>query len=193
MKNLFTKPFCLLILSLIIISLAVFVIGNEKLFLIVNQQMAHPVLDFMVLKILIPLFLLLGVVPVLMLFLKKHRVMGAGALFSGPFCYITGNLIKLFFKIPRPADIVSARVIGPGHVSQYSFPSTTTMLAFGLALPFLIEGKSKWRIFSLILAVLVGFSVIYTGYHFPQDVMAGSFLALFFVLLFTEIKKRILT
>jgi len=192
MKNLAPKAFWALILSLIILSLLVFLIGNEKLFLFINRQIAHPILDLVVLKILIPLFLLLGVVPALMLFFKKYRLRAAGALFSGPFCYIIGNLIKLLLKVPRPADILSARVIGPGHVSQYSFPSTTTMLAFGLALPFLIEGKSKWRIFSLILAVLVGLSVIYTGYHFPQDVLAGVFFASLLVFLLAEIKKRIL-
>ena len=192
MKNLITKPFLTLMLFLVVLWLLIFLVGNEKIFLFVNQQIAHPVLDFIVLKILMPLFLLLGAVPFFMLFLKKYRGRGAFALFSGPFCYIAGSLIKLLFKMPRPLESLSARIIGPSHVSQYSFPSTTTMLAFGLALPFLIEGKSRWRTFSLILAILVGFSVIYTGYHLPQDVLAGVFFALLLVSLLAEIKKRIL-
>lgn len=192
MKNLTRKLAWALMLFLIILSLLVFLIGNEKIFLFINQQIAHPVLDFIVLEILMPAFLLLGVVPLFMLFSKKYRMRGILALFSGPFCYIVGNLIKLLFRMPRPAEVLLPRIIGPSHVSQYTFPSTTTMLAFGLALPFLMEGKSKWKILSLILAILVGFSVIYTGYHFPQDVLGGVFFALLLVSLLIEIKKRIL-
>jgi undecaprenyl-diphosphatase len=74
-------------------------------------------------------------------------------------------------------------------VGHFSFPSSTTMLAFGLALPFFLE-KSKFRYLFLILAILVGFSVIYTGFHFPRDVIFGIFFSILIVFSLNEIKKK---
>jgi len=162
---------------------------NNEIFLFINQGMANPTLDFVVLKILIPLFLLLGIVPFLMLFFKKYRNLGVFSLISGALCYGIGHLLKILFSFPRPYDVLSARTIGPWHISEFSFPSSTTMLAFGLALPFLIK-KSKFRYPFLILAFLVGFTVIYTGFHFPRDVIAGIFFSLFVVFSLNEIRKR---
>jgi len=158
---------------------------NSQVFLFINREIANPILDFFVLKILIPLFLFLGIIPFLMLFSKKNRSLGIFSLSSGFFCYTIGNLLKLLFRFPRPNDILPARIIGPWHVGQFSFPSSTTMLAFGLALPFFLE-KSKFRYFFLILALLVGFSVIYTGFHFPRDVIGGIFFSLSLVLIFKK-------
>ena len=163
---------------------------NEQIFLFINQGMTNSTLDWILLKILIPLFLLLGIVPFLMLFLKKYRNLGAFSLMSGFLCYGIGHLLKFLFSFPRPFDVFpDTRIIGPGHVGEFSFPSATTMLAFGLTLPFFLE-KSKFRYFFLILAILVGFSVIYSGFHFPQDVIAGIFFSIFIVFSLNEIKKR---
>jgi len=163
---------------------------DEQIFLFINQRIANPTLDWILLKILIPLFLLLGIVPFLMLFFKKYRVLGAFSLISGILCYGLGHLIKFLFCLPRPFDVLPyTRIIGPWHVGHFSFPSSTTMLAFGLALPFFLE-KSKFRYLFLILAILVGFSVIYSGFHFPQDVIAGIFFSIFIVFSLNEIKKR---
>jgi len=163
---------------------------NNQLFLFINQKITNPTLDFIVLKIFIPLFLLLGIVPFLMLFFKKYRSLGAFSLISGFLSYGIGHLLKFLFSFPRPFDVLPARIIGPWHVGEFSFPSSTTMLAFGLALPFLLE-KSKFRYFFLILAFLVGFTVIYTGFHFPRDVIAGIFFATLIVFLLKKVYEII--
>jgi undecaprenyl-diphosphatase len=163
---------------------------DSAIFLFINQRLAHPVLDFLVLKILIPLFFLLGIVPFFMTFLKKYRQLGVFSLLSGLISYILGDLLKYFFQQPRPFDILGARTIGPWHAGSFSFPSSTTMLAFGLALPFLLE-RSRFRYFFLILAILVGFSVIYTGFHFPKDVIGGISFSILIVFLLNKIKNYI--
>lgn len=162
---------------------------DEQIFLFINQGIANPTLDFIVLKILIPLFLLLGIVPFLMLFFKKYRNLGAFSLILGVLCYGIGHLLKFLFSFPRPYDVLPTRIIGPWHVGEFSFPSSTTMLAFGLAIPFFLE-KSKFRYFFLILALLVGFSVIYTGFHFPRDAISGIFFSILIVFIIDKIKKR---
>jgi len=171
MKNYEKKVFISLTLISIFLLIFDFFIGDEKIFLFINKSIENKVLDFLFLKVFIPLFFLLPVLPFLMLFFKDRKI-GIFSLISGPTCYLIGNLIKFIFRFPRPSSVLSARLLGPWHISPYSFPSTTTMLAFGFAIPVLLK-KPKLGILSLILAILVGFSVIYTGYHFPKDVFSG--------------------
>jgi len=171
------KPLLFFLILLILLSLTVFFTGNNEIFLFFNQKLANPTLDFIVLKILMPLFTLLIIIPTLMIFSQKYRSLAIISLISGPLSYLIGNLIKLLFQFPRPYDVLPARVIGPWHLGQFSFPSSTTMLAFGLALPIFLA-KPKSGSLLLLLAFLVGFSVIYTGFHFPRDVLAGIFLSL---------------
>jgi undecaprenyl-diphosphatase len=164
-----------------------FFLLNEKISIFLNQKIANPILDFLVLWIFTPLFSLLVAIPFLFLF-SKHKdkkILGLFALFSGFFLYWFGHsILKPIFHIPRPVVLFEkVRTLGPWHESFYSFPSTTTMLAFGLALPVFLHQK-KIGSFLLILAFLVGFSVIYCGFHTAFDVLAGilfSFLFVFFV------------
>jgi membrane-associated phospholipid phosphatase len=60
---------------------------------------------------------------------------------------------------------------------QNSFPSghTTTIFAAAVMIS-LCSQKTTVAIFSLIIAVLVGYSRVYLGQHFIEDVCAGSFL-----------------
>lgn len=175
MKNCQKKVFVFLILISIFLSVFDFLIGDEKIFLFVNRKLENKILDFLFLYVFIPLFFLLPGLPFLIL-LFKDKKLGIFSLISGPACYLIGNIIKFIFRFPRPSNILSARLLGPWHISPYSFPSTTTMLAFGFAIPILLK-KPKIGIFLFFLAILVGFSVIYTGYHFPKDVFAGIFFS----------------
>lgn len=183
----------IIFISLILISFFLFLIdlfvGDQKIFLFFNKNLANPILDFFVLKIFIPTFSLLAVLPILLIFSKRERRLGFFSIFSAPISYFFGNLIKFLFKFPRPADLLSARIVGFFHVSPYSFPSTTTMLAFGFAIPILLE-KPKLGAFLLILAFLVGFSVIYTGFHFPKDVIAGIFFSALIVFFLNKIYEK---
>lgn len=176
------KFFLYLFLTLIIFSILDLTFGDKTIFLFINRGLANPILDFVFLKALIPVFFLLPAVPFLMLFFNKYRKMGLIALISGPLFYIIGNVLKVWFSQPRPLDVLDARVIGPFHTNPLSFPSTTTMLAFGFALPIFLRNR-KIGLPLLILAFLVGLSVIYTGFHFPKDVLAGAFFTLLLAIL----------
>lgn len=180
----------IIIISLILgsLSLTDFLIGDSEFFLSVNQGFSSPVLDFAFLYILVPLFLLLGIIPALMLFFKNHRSNGALALLGGFLCYWIGSLIKFS---PRPNETLSGvNLVGDWAVGSFSFPSTTTMLAFGLAFPIFLT-KSKFGLLFLILAFLVGFFAVYSGYHFPEDVIAGATFSLIIILSLLHIKKII--
>jgi undecaprenyl-diphosphatase len=162
---------------------------NEKIFFFLNQKIANSILDNFVLFVLIPLFSLLVLVPVYFLFRGK-KFLAIYSLFCGFFLYLLGHaILKPIFHIPRPFVLFEdVRVIAPWHESPYSFPSTTTMLAFGLALPIFLRER-KIGIFLLILAFLVGFSVIYCGFHTPFDVLASILFSLIFIFFFEKILK----
>ena len=109
-------------------------------------------------------------------------------LVSGFLCNQIGGLTKLLFCLPRPIDV---RLVGNWQISEFSFPSSTVMLAFGLALPILFE-KPRYSFPFLIIASLVGFALIYSGYHSPYDVGAGVLLSLILVVLFKYFKNLVL-
>jgi undecaprenyl-diphosphatase len=160
---------------------------NEKIFFFLNQKIANPILDFLTLFVIIPLFSLLILVPIYFLF-KGKKFLAIYSLFCGFFLYWFGHaILKPIFHISRPFVLFEGvRTIGPWHESPYSFPSTTTMLAFGLALPIFFHQR-KIGTFLLILAFLVGFSVIYCGFHTPLDVLAGILFSFLFVFIFEKI------
>lgn len=178
-----------LVLILFFLTVFDFIFGDKEVFLLINRDLANPIFDFIFLKILIPVFLLLPLVPFLMLFFKKYRKLGFISLISGPLFYLIGNILKILFSQSRPFDILDARILGPFHTSTFSFPSTTTMLAFGFALPIFLKNQ-KIGFPLLISAFLVGLSVIYTGFHFPKDVIAGIFFATLLALLIDKLVDR---
>lgn len=156
---------------------------NEKIFIFINQKISHPFLDFFVFFVLIPLAFLLVLIPFLMIFSPKNKSLGFFSLLAGALNYLLGTILKNFFKFPRPYEISYLETIirGPWHAGLYSFPSSTTMLVFGLSFPFLLR-KSKFAFIFLLISSLVGFSVIYTGFHFPLDVIAGILFSFVFTL-----------
>ena len=162
---------------------------NKEIFFIINQKITNYFLDFAILYILIPLFSLLVLVPFYFLF-KDKKFLGLFSLFCGFFLYWFGHsILKPIFNIPRPSVLFeSVRILGGWQESPYSFPSSTTMLAFGLALPIFLHQR-KAGTFLLVLAFLVGFCVIYAGFHTPLDVLAGILISYLFIFVLEKILK----
>lgn len=166
------------------------IIGDNQAFLLMNKGLASSFLDFLCIKVFVALFFLLGLVPLIMVFLKKYWKIGIFSLVSGFLCYQIGDLLKLWVNQPRPYQVLSGRVVELWQTSSSSFPSTTTMLAFGLSLPLLME-RPRYGLPLVGISFLVGFSVIYTGFHFPQDVIGGAALSLGIVILMRVIVDKL--
>lgn len=86
---------------------------------------------------------------------------------------ISEILLKWIVARPRPTAEIGAIILTtPGN---YSFPSTHTTLAFAMA--YILsreEPKLRWVFYTL--AILISFSRIYLGVHFPVDVVTGAIL-----------------
>lgn len=130
---------------------------------------------------------LYGVVPlavliVVALLVARRR---GNALFFAVAMVGAGTLntsAKLFFRRDRPDLWLS-----PSPEHTYSFPSGHSMgsMAFVAALA-VLAWPTRWRWWAIILGgtftLLVGFSRVYLGVHFPSDVVAGWSASLAWVL-----------
>jgi len=175
--------------------LAAFVIGDCHLFTFMNQTISNPLLDTLCAygsPVAFVVFYLFSVAK-LCFFGGNMTIAGGGISgVTGLVAYGVGSLVKTLVGRLRPYVVVpSARVIGPWSASSFSFPSTTTMLVFGLTIPLLlVSQKRSYGIVLLVLSYFVGFSVIYTGFHFPVDVAAGALLSLGLGVGMSEIVRR---
>jgi len=157
--------------------LLAFLVGDAQLFMLINLGLANPALDITCAYMVPGLYglsLLLSLVR-RGLSGRSGRAACITSLISGPLAYGLGSIMKVWVGRPRPFEVLPARVVGPWHTSTFSFPSTTTMLVFGFALPILYENVRDGAA-PTILAFLTGFSVIYTGFHYPTDVAAAILL-----------------
>lgn len=163
----------------------------------------NTVVDFCKCKLLdflMPLITVLadhGIVPIIialiLLLLPKTRKIGLSLAFAFSYGGIFGNLImKNLVARPRPySEIYAYRLFSENELlidglSDFSFPSGHTMIAFELAVVLLLMLKGKREgvaVFALIMASLIGFSRVYLYVHFPLDVIAGAMFGCVFALL----------
>lgn len=85
--------------------------------------------------------------------------------------------LKNIIARPRPKIEIPTAIVPFDFYQSFSFPSGHATIAFAAAYILGREHKkSKWLYYSL--AMLISFSRIYLGKHYPSDVIAGTFLGL---------------
>jgi len=83
------------------------------------------------------------------------------------------EIIKHFFPSPRPSVVFSdIHILGP-VLRARSFPSGHTASTFGLV-SFLSGEFPRLETLLWVVAILIGFSRIYVGAHFPADILFGA-------------------
>lgn len=134
-------------------------------------------------------WILLGAV---LLFVGQTRLAGLGALLSmGLGAIVTNLILKKIISRPRPYDGMEEIIPLVQRLSDWSFPSGHTCAAFASAYIYwkLLPGKYGGII--LIFAVLMGFSRLYLGMHYPTDVLGGFFVGWFSGMVIYKILEKI--
>ena len=116
------------------------------------------------------------VLAVLFLFFRKTRRAGTTALTALALGALVTNLtVKPLVARPRPWLVMKGFETLLRSGDPNSFPSGHTCAAFAFGVAAAVVLRPKWvKVMALIAAVLMGFSRLYVGVHFPSDVMAGA-------------------
>lgn len=134
--------------------------------------------------------IILIIITLLILLVFKERTIGFLVAINLVLSFVLGQIVKLIFIRERPTINVLIDIGG------YSFPSghSTVSMAFYGFLIYLcykkIDNKIlKWFLIILqaLLILIIGYSRIYLGAHFPSDVIAGFSLGLSFLIIYIEL------
>ncbi len=119
-------------------------------------------------------------VVVLIFYLKRWRLSATLLLASTAGSIVLTTVLKAVFRRPRP------EVFDSGYTSSfYSFPSGHATVAVGfygmltLLIAYRLKGVERWAVVAggVLLVLLIGFSRLYLGVHYPTDVLAGYLAA----------------
>ncbi len=155
------------------------------LFTQLNSVFTHPILDKVIpiltdlhkqiaFWVFIALILVYGMSKA---FLKSMLViLGVGMSFAITDSF-SHHLVKANFQRPRPEAAGLSPVLRTHSHSGYSFPSNHTANCFGIA-SFLGFIFPALRGLLLGVALLIGYSRIYVGVHYPSDILGGAIIGI---------------
>jgi len=143
----------------------------------------------------------LSLVAIFGLLLVQYRwaiIASVSFLFSG----MTTQVLKRFvfpenlrpYKYFEGSEVIHT-VADVDMYSFYSFPSghTTTVFSLFFMLTLCLDKKSRvWGVLFALFAILGGYSRVYLGQHFPEDVLAGSVIGVLVTYLCYRILDKIL-
>lgn len=92
---------------------------------------------------------------------------------------ITNVVLKHIIARTRPYEVIDGLILLIEKQSDFSFPSGHTCASFAAAGVYWRMMPKKYGIPLLILAVLIAFSRLYVGVHYPSDVLGGLLAGLF--------------
>ena len=115
---------------------------------------------------------------VLLLFRKTRRV-GIYCAASMILTFLIVNCaIKPLVARTRPYDLFQEIQILAHAEHDFSFPSGHSANSFAVAWILFRMTKKQYGVPALILAILIAFSRLYVGVHYPTDVLAGTAIAI---------------
>ncbi len=98
-------------------------------------------------------------------------IVAAGA---GSGAWLVANLAKAVAERPRPYEVVADAILRQSPAHGTSFPSSHTAIAFAVAIALLPFLPRPIGVMAIGYAVLVGWSRMYLGVHYPLDVLGGA-------------------
>ena len=107
-----------------------------------------------------------------------EKIIGITAFVSaGVEVVMVNGFLKNIIARQRPF-VVSDEVMPLVNIlSEFSFPSGHTALAFAMAFVLYRFLPKKYGVVAILIAMMVGFSRVYLGVHYPSDVFGGIVIA----------------
>ena len=103
---------------------------------------------------------------------------------------INSKILKVIFKRQRPvAELVDVNFLVVMKKFGYAFPSTHSAMAAALVTVLWVDYK-KLRPYLAGFALLVGFFCVYTGGHYPLDVLFGLLTGILIGMIFNLLKYK---
>ena len=114
------------------------------------------------------------IISLVLLLFKKTRVIGIMCIVALVLSILIDNiLLKHLVERARPFDDLTNITSLIQKPTDYSFPSGHTGSSFACAGVLYKKLPKKFGIPAIVLALLIGFSRLYLGVHYPSDVLAG--------------------
>jgi undecaprenyl-diphosphatase len=116
---------------------------------------------------------LLPLVAVVVALAAGRAAAGGAVVVAALTAWLAANRLKEVVERGRPGSLldgVEVRV----DASGFGYPSSHAAVAAAAATVALRWVPARWRWLPVALAVVVGFARVYTGVHFPLDVVGGG-------------------
>jgi len=104
--------------------------------------------------------------------------------------FLINSFAKYLVHWPRPSTIIPDLGLIP--ISSHGFPSGGAQTAMFCGILLIYYGKTRiaWIVGSIYI-LLISFSRLYLGVHFPMDILGGWVIGAFLAFLFIKLKKPI--
>lgn len=154
---------------------------DEKVLLFIQEYMRMPILD----EIMV-FFTTLGdagllwiVLALAFLITKKYRKNGAMMTLALVFGLIITNVIlKNAVARIRPYEVIEGLVAIVPHPHDWSFPSGHSTSSIAASFVMFRTFPKKVGVPALFVGILICFTRLYVGVHFPTDVICGIIIGL---------------
>ena len=144
------------------------------------------------------------IVLITLVYWSVNKSVGQGLAYAYTFTVVLYSWIKGLFAIPRPGELdlettlikagISPRLTVmrqvPGHAFVSGHAQASAVVWGYLAYHF----KKTWFwVLAIILVMLISFSRMYLGVHFPQDVIGGLIIGIIYLILWLLFEPYIRT
>lgn len=156
------------------------------------QSIANPFFDFLFQLITIcgEQIVLISIISIIYWALDKK--FGEYIAYSVLTSVLLNNAIKDIFKMKRPIGEEGIRTLREQTATGYSFPSGHTQSASSFYGSMAIYLKNRvMYIIATVTIILIGFSRLYLGVHYPKDVIVGGILGVLTSLICYKLYNRV--
>lgn len=155
------------------------------------QSIANPFFDFLFQLITMcgEQIVLISIISII--YWELDKKFGEYIAYSVLTSVLLNNAVKDIFKMKRPIGEEGIRTLREKTATGYSFPSghTQSSASFYGAMAIYLKKKAMY-IIATIMIILIGFSRLYLGVHYPKDVIVGGILGVLTSLICYKLYNR---